>query len=41
VKGLIGYLWLPARAAHPHYERFGVKEWFYRKKPAAPIATRR
>ncbi|HRT08977.1 MAG TPA: prepilin-type N-terminal cleavage/methylation domain-containing protein [Candidatus Paceibacterota bacterium] len=32
VKGLIGYHWLPARAAHPTYERFGVKEWFYRKK---------
>ena len=32
VKTLIGYHWLPSRAANAEYEGFGVKEWFYRKK---------
>ena len=31
-KTLIGYHWLPARAAASTYEAFGLKEWFYRKK---------
>jgi prepilin-type N-terminal cleavage/methylation domain-containing protein len=33
VKNLVGYHWLPARAAATTYEGYGVKEWFYRKKP--------
>jgi len=36
VKNLVGYHWLPARAASSTYEGFGVKEWFYRKKPGGP-----
>ena len=32
-KTLIGYHWLPARRVASTYEGFGVKEWFYRKKP--------
>jgi prepilin-type N-terminal cleavage/methylation domain-containing protein len=32
VKTLIGYHWLPARAANAEYETHGVKDWFYRKK---------
>jgi prepilin-type N-terminal cleavage/methylation domain-containing protein len=34
-KTLIGYHWLPARAANPEYDTHGVKEWFYRKKLGA------
>jgi prepilin-type N-terminal cleavage/methylation domain-containing protein len=29
---LIGYHWLPSRAAAAMYETHGVREWFYRKK---------
>jgi prepilin-type N-terminal cleavage/methylation domain-containing protein len=36
VKTLIGYHWLPARAAASEYEIFGLKEWFYRKKLGGP-----
>ncbi len=32
-KTLIGFHWLPARGVASTYESFGVKEWFYRKKP--------
>ncbi len=32
-KTLIGYHWLPTRAASSTYEGYGVKEWFYRKRP--------
>jgi type II secretory pathway pseudopilin PulG len=32
-KTLIGYHWLPTRSQSGTYEGYGVKEWFYRKKP--------
>ena len=32
VVNLIGYDYLPGRAQNSEYERFGLKEWFYRKR---------